>query len=286
MAGLAILVKNKKYMKKVLLIAGLILCLASCSTYRKVQVIKDALSKNDSANTELISKKAKIDSAAIVKGIIQKIELAKINFTTMNARFKVDYETLKNADNYIVNASIQKGKAIYLTVRGAMGVIGLKAFINKDSVILVYPLSKKVERKPLSFLQEVLKIPFTYTTVEDLMVGNPIFMDNTNIVSYKNTNGKLQVGLMGALFKNLIILNEDNTKIVHLKLDDVDINQHRTCDISYSDHTLYAGFQFPQYRDISIAANNKLEVHMEVKEFGFDEPLKYTFAIPKPGKRK
>jgi len=25
---------------------------------------------------------------------------------------------------------------------------------------------------------------------------------------------------------------------------------------------------------------------MEVKEFGFDEPLKYTFAIPKPGKRK
>ena len=273
-------------MKKSFYILGLVLFLVSCSTYRKVQVIKDALSKSDSTNVEFGSKKPKVDSAAIIKDILTKIDLAKIDFTTMNAKFKVDYETLKNADNYIVNVSIQKNKEIYLTVRGAMGVIGLKALINKDSVVLIYPLSKKVERKPLSYLQEVLKIPLTYSTVEDLVIGNPIFMNYTSIVSYKNNNEKLQIGLMGTLFKSLIILNEDNTKILLLKLDDADINQHRTCDISYSDHTSYGKFQFPQYRDISIAANNKLEIHMEVKEFGFDEPLKYTFAIPKEGKRK
>ena len=128
--ALAIQVKNKKYMKKGFYILGLILFLASCSTYRKVQVIKDALSKSDSTNAALIPKKPKVDSAAIIKGILNKIELAKIDFTTMNAKFKVDYETLKNADNYIVNVSIQKNKAIYLTVRGAMGVIGLTALIN------------------------------------------------------------------------------------------------------------------------------------------------------------
>jgi hypothetical protein len=273
-------------MKKSFFILGFILFLASCSTYRKVQVIKDALSKSDSTHAELISSKPKVDSAAIIKEILNQFDIAKIDFTTMNAKFKVDYETLKNADNYIVNVSIQKNKEIYLTVRGAMGVIGLKALINKDSVVLIYPLSKKVEHKPLSYLQEVLKIPLTYATIEDLVVGNPIFMNNTNIVSYKSNNGKLQIGLMGTLFKNLIILNEDNTKILLLKLDDVDINQHRTCDISYADHTRYGKFQFPQYRDISISANNKLEIHMEVKEFSFDEPLKYTFAVPKLGKRK
>jgi len=273
-------------MKKLVYIIGLMVLVASCSTYRKVQVIKDALSQSDSTNTALIAKKPKVDSAAIVKAIMQKIDLAKIDFTTMNAKFKVDYETLKNADNYIVNVSIQKNKAIYLTVRGALGVIGLKALINKDSVVLVYPLNKKVERKPLSFLQEVLKIPLAFSTVQDLIMGNPIFMDNTKMVSFKTNNEKLQVGLTGALFKSLITLNEDNTKVLNLKLDDIDLNQHRTCDIAYSDHTKYANFQFPQYRSISIASNNKLEIHMEVKEYGFDEPLKYTFVVPKPGKRK
>ena len=147
-------------MKKLAYIIGMVILIASCSTYRKVQVIKDALSKNDSSNIAIPSK-PKIDSAAIVESIVSKIELAKIDFVTMNAKFKVDYETLKNADNYIVNVSIQKDKAIYVTVRGAMGVIGLKALIQKDTVVLIYPLSKKIERKPLSYLKEIIKIPFT-----------------------------------------------------------------------------------------------------------------------------
>jgi PBP1b-binding outer membrane lipoprotein LpoB len=65
-------------MKKGFYILGLVLFLASCSTYKKVQVIKDALSKADSTNVELVSKKPKVDSAAIIKGILNKIDLAKI----------------------------------------------------------------------------------------------------------------------------------------------------------------------------------------------------------------
>jgi hypothetical protein len=39
-------------------------------------------------------------------------------------------------------------------------------------------------------------------------------------------------------------------------------------------------------REISIGGRTKLEIRMEIKEYGFDEPLKYTFAIPRPGKRR
>ena len=99
-------------------------------------------------------------------------------------------------------------------------------------------------------------------------------------------SSNLQVSLLGPLFKNLIRLSEDNSKVMHLKIDDVDVNMHRTCDISYSDHTQVMQYQFPLYRDLAISAQSRLEIHMEVKEFNFNEPLKYTFAIPKPGKRR
>jgi len=29
-----------------------------------------------------------------------------------------------------------------------------------------------------------------------------------------------------------------------------------------------------------------LDIGMEIKEFSFDEPLKYTFSVPKTGRRK
>jgi hypothetical protein len=273
---------NKRYTYLFLLV----LFGTSCVTSRKVQVIQDALSKKDTVQFQVISEKTKVDSSAIVKEIVAKIGNAKLNFNTMNARVKVNYETVDKSDNYLANISIEKGNAIYITVRGAMGIIGLKAIITKDSVVLFYPLSKKLEKRPLSYIQEIVKIPFSFATLEDLLVGNPIFMDEASIATYKLYNNKLQVGLVGSLFKNLISLSEDNTKVLHLKLDDIDLNEHRTCDITYYNHVAFLNDQFPLNRDIAIAAQSRLEIHMEVKEYAFNEPLKYNFSLPQTGRRK
>ena len=272
--------------KRFLYFSFLIMVFASCATSRKVQVIQNALSKQDSANQQIIAEASKVDSVLIVKNIIGKIINEKITFKTLNAKVKVDYETVDKSDALIANISIEKGKAIYIIVRGTMGVIGLKAIITQDSVFLSYPITKKQEKKPLSYLQELLKIPFSYATIEDLLVGNPIFMDNANIVNYKMINNKLQIGLMGTLFKNLISLSEDNHKVLHVKLDDINIHQQRTCDITYYNHTPVQQIQFPLNRDIAIASQSRFEIHMEIKEFSFNEPLKYNFVMPKPGKRR
>jgi hypothetical protein len=272
--------------KKLAQFSIVILLLSSCATSRKVQVIQDALSKRDSINALLNAEKTKVDSGLIVKDIVEKITSTKLSFNTMNAHIKVDYQTLDRSDAFITNISIEKGKVIYITARGAMGVIGLKAKITNDSVLIYYPLSKKVEKRPLSYLQEIFKIPITYTILEDLIVGNPIFVENSDIVNYKVNNSKLQVSMAGKLFKNLITLSEDNSKVLHLKLDDINVNQNRTCDISYSDHVATIQNQFPMSRDIAISSQSRIEIHMEVKDYTFDDPLKYTFVIPKQGKRK
>ena len=273
------IVKNSLYLI-------LILLSVACANVKKVQVIQDALAVKVLPDAAALAEKARLDSVLMVKGIVNNIANTKIRFKTMNAKLKMDYETSKDKDSYIANLSILKDSGMYITIRGAMGVIGLKAFINKDSIFLTYPLSKKTERHPLSYLQEVIKIPLNYQTIEDLVVGNPIFMDSIDIVSYKVINERLQISLVGKLFKNLIILSEDNTKLVQLKLDDMDASKHRTCNINYSQHSLVNNLQFPLYRTISINAQTKLDIGMEIKEFNFDEPLKYTFSVPKIGRRK
>ncbi len=275
-------------MKKIIYFLFAVGLIASCTTFKKVQIIKEALSKKDTIQVQLLSEKSKVDSSAIVKNIIEKLAQTKINFKTMNARLKVDYESATNADNYIANISLVKDSSIYITIRGAMGVIGLKALITADSAFLIYPLrkNKNIERKSLGYLQEVIKIPFTFSTLQDLLIGNPIFIEDAKIVSYKVNNNKLQVGMLSSIFKNLIVLNDDNTRILQLKLDDIDITQHRTCAISYSNHVPVNQYQFPLNRELIISAQSRLEVRMEVKEFNFNEPLKYTFGIPRPGKRK
>jgi hypothetical protein len=264
----------------------LILLTVACSNVKKVQVIQDALTVKVEPDAAALAEKARLDSVIMVKGIVNKIANKKIGFKTMNAKVKMDYETISDKKSFIANLSIQKDSGIYITMRFDLGIIGVKAFINKDSIFLNFPQDKKIERHPLSYLQELVKIPLSYQTIEDLVIGNPIFMDSVDIISYKVINEQLQVSLLGTLFKNLVILSEDNTKLVELKLDDVDAAKHRTCDIIYSQHTLVKNIQFPLNRNISINAQTKLDIGMEIKEFNFDEPLKYTFSVPKVGRRK
>ncbi len=270
-------------MKQLVYIVFTLFILQACTNVKKVQIIQDALSTVDSSS---LKKVPEIDSLSIVKEIVDHFNTEKIAFTTMNAKIKVDYESEKNADTYIANMSIQKDSTIYITIRGAMGVIGLKALIKRDSVTLFYPLTKKIDKRPLQSLVDIVKIPFSFATIQDLVVGNPIYMDNAKLISFKKTEDKLQASLLGSLFKNLVVLDVEHTKILQLKLDDIDIAQHRTCNISYSNHVIVDKVSFPLNREITIESKSKLIIHMEVKEYSFNEPLKYTFAIPRPGKRR
>ena len=279
---LAIQAKNK-LMKKLVYIILTMAFLQACTNVKKVQVIQDALTIADSSS---LKKVPEIDSLAIVKEIVEHFNSDKIAFTTMNAKIKVDYESEKNADTYIANMSIQKDSTIYITIRGAMGVIGLKALIKRDSVTLFYPLTKKIDKRPLQSLVDIVKIPFSFATIQDLVVGNPIYMDNAKLVSFQKSEDRLQASLLGSLFKNLVVLDVEHTKILQLKLDDIDFAHHRTCNINYSNHVLVDKVSFPLNREITIESKSKLIIHMEVKEYSFNEPLKYTFAIPRPGKRR
>ncbi len=275
-------------MKQFLFLLLLVLTF-SCKTVKKTQVIQEAITKKDTAQTIVIKESPKIDSAAIVRDILGKVVKSKINFETFNAKVKVTYESLEKSDTYIIYLSIKKDSVILIKVTGTvMGIrgLGLQAKITKDSVVVVqYAGEQSVKNRSISYLQEVTQIPFDFTTIQDILIGNPVFLDN-NVVSYKASSGELLVLMVGDIFKHLLTLDNANFSIMHSKLDDVDFQRNRTCDITFSNYLPMGPYQFATFRSISIAEKSKLDLYLDFKEYTLNEPLKYNFDIPKKFKRK
>ena len=143
----------------------LILLSVACSNVKKVQVIQDALTVKLVPDAAALAEKARLDSVLMVKGIVRNIANTKVDFKTMNAKVKMDYETISDKKSFIANISIQKDSGIYITMRFDLGIIGVKAFINKDSIFLSFPQDKKIEKHPLSYLQELVKIPLSLSLI-------------------------------------------------------------------------------------------------------------------------
>jgi len=84
-------------MQKLVKIVFVILVVTSaCKSVKKVQIIETQIFKKDTAQTVVISEAPKVDSAAIVKDIMNKLVKRKIDFTSFNAKINVDYETADN----------------------------------------------------------------------------------------------------------------------------------------------------------------------------------------------
>jgi hypothetical protein len=276
-------------MKKLFQIFFLIVILASCKTVKKVSGIQEAINKKDTSQTVMIVEAPKIDSAAIVKSIMDKVIKSKIDFKTFNAKIKVDYTSANNSDKYTTYLSMFKDSVIFIKVIGSfLGIPGegLQVKITKDSVVLVKKVGDKyVQRRSIDFLQEATEIPFDFYTLQDILIGNPVFLDN-NIVSYREGNAQLSVFMIGDIFKHLITLSNADLSVVHSKLDDVDIQRNRTCDISFVNYVNLGSYRFSTYRNIVVSEKSKLDVNLDFKEFTLNEPLKYTFEVPKNYKRK
>jgi hypothetical protein len=263
--------------------------LFSCKTVKKTQVIQQAFNKKDTTQTIVIKESPQVDSAAIVKDIMSKVVRRKIDFNTFNAKIKVAYEGPEKSDNFTVYLGMKKDSIILIKVTGTfLGIpgVGLEAKINKDSVTVYFHQGEKyVMNRPISYLKEVIEIPFDFSTIQDLLIGNPIFIDS-NVVSYRAGPNQLSVLMIGDLFKHLLTMDNTDFKALHSKLDDVDIQRNRTGDITFGSYLPMGPYQFATYRSISIAEKSKLNVYLDFKEFALNEPLKYNFDVPRKLKRK
>ncbi len=275
-------------MRKLFFIIISIIFIVACKPVKKVEAINTAITKKDTAQSVEIKKIIAVDSVSIIKNLLAKTMKQKIDFNTFNSKIKVDYYGQENTDNYTIYLSVKKDSIIYLQIKGFLGVVGLQAVITKDSVTIYKKVGEKyIQKRAISYLQEVTQIPFTFSTLQDMLIGNPIFIDSTNIVSYRMTNNnQMLVQTVGEIFKNLITISNDNLLVTHSKLDDVDYLRSRTCDITYSNFVPVNNFQFSTNRSISVAEKSKLDIVMDFKEYTFNEDLKYTFTLPKKIKQK
>ncbi|MBS1653913.1 MAG: DUF4292 domain-containing protein [Bacteroidetes bacterium] len=273
-------------MKKILVLAATAVVLfTSCRSTKKIQTAI-ANSHKDSVVVIAPATNPKEDSVNFIRDTYTQLTGHHINFTSFSAKINVDYSD--GNKNYNVNATLRmyKDSAIWISVNAIFGIEALRAFITKDSVKILDKQNKTYTARSVEYLKDVTALPLDLSTLQDLLIGNPVFLDS-NITAYSKTANVISLINIGDWFKNLVTLDDQKKLLLHSKLDDVDDTRSRTCDLTYSDYENKSGIDFSTGRQISIiATKSKLDITLNFKQYDFNEPLNFPFSIPKNYKRK
>jgi Domain of unknown function (DUF4292) len=268
------------------IIITIFISLGSCRSAKKLQT---AISKKDTVveNKVVVSEAdLKADSIRFIADMLHRINSKHINFKTFSAKVKVNFEGF-DGKNYDFNAfiRIQKDHVIWVLINAVLGIEAFRIMITPDSVKVLNRLDKVVQLRSVNYLKEVAHLPVDFQTLQDLLVGNPIFLDSS-ILFYRKDEKGISLMSMGDLFRNYITLNPADFTVIHSKLDDVDVMRSRTCDITFGDFEWKDSVRFSTYRKISVAEKTKLDVQLGFKQFNFNDNLSFPFSIPKNYKRK
>jgi hypothetical protein len=261
---------------------SVLLFLTACRSTKKIST---AIARKDTA-VAVVIKNNPVDSAAIRAGILQKVQANRIDFTWFDAKIKVDYEgSSGNNKDATANIRMRKDSMIWISLTGLLGIEGFRVVVTKDSVKLMNKLDKEIQYRSIAYLQELTQLPFDFYTLQDLILGNPIYFSN-NVTSFKQVENQMQVQSVGKLFKHLLTLDTTNNQILHSKLDDVEASRNRTADITFGDYDNGKGKVFSKDRQITVTEKSKLDIHMDFKQYDFEEPQTFPFNVPKNYKVK
>ena len=255
-----------------------VIVLIACRPVRKIQTV---VSKPIDTATTIAITDPTIDSAAVKAAIFEKVNQNHINYNTFFSEIKFDYTDLTGKNSKATAfVRIKKDSIVWISVTGLMGIEGYRIMVTPDTVMIMDKIKKTIAYRSVSYLQEIIKIPVDFYTLQDLLVGNPVFFAN-NITSYRNNGNSLVALSVGSYFKHLITMDTANGRISNSKLDDVQEVRLRTCNIALGDYANIQGRNFSQYREISVTEKTKLDILLDFKKVEFDSDQNFPFNIPK-----
>jgi hypothetical protein len=251
--------------------------LVSCRSTKKIGT---AISKKDTV-TVIGRNDARADSSAFIRNTLIQLGANRIDYTTFSAKVNIDYRDAVDK-NYNVNAIIRmyRDSAIWISANAVLGIEALRVLITKDSVKVLNKLEKTYSARSVDYLQEVTALPLSLRTVQDLLLGNPVYLDS-NVVAYSRAEGTISLTSVGTLFTHLITLNEADKTLQRSKLDDADIIRNRTAELTYTDYESKKGGMFSTKRRIYIVEKKKLDIRLEYKSYDFDKAVEFPFSVPR-----
>ncbi len=262
----------------------LVLLSISLTQCKSGRTITKAIAARDTAN--VIESKSKIDSINLVNSTREIIKKNVINFKTFSAKIKLEIDDSKGKKpDLVANLRIIKDSAIWISVSASiLNIEVFRVLITKDSVILLNKQQKEVQYRSINYLQEITEIPFDYQTLQNLLIGNPIFYNENNTMVRKFEQ-ILLVSSKTKDFKNLLTISTSDNTLKHSKLDDVNMERNRTADFTYDSYVTLNEVKFSTYRQIIASEKNKLDVRMNFKQFEFNKELSVNFSVPKNYKK-
>lgn len=213
--------------------------------------------------------------------LIKKLKKEAIDYEWFEGRAKIRYIDMTQNQSIKAVIRMKKDSVIWMSFQ-LFGLEGARVKMTPDTMYAINRLNKEYYIKPLSFVEERIKIPADFAAIQALLVGNPVLYPTTYDLENRDSLYLLRTD---TILNTTYILASENYRIQNLILKD---NNSQKVDISFENYQkLETGQIFSMIRDILMSSPTRgnASITIEYAKVQFDVPKRISFNIPNAYKK-
>lgn len=214
-------------------------------------------------------------SPALIRSALTRNTIA---FKTFSARAKVDFTSPRSSQKGIAAyVRMQRDSAIWISVRPVLGIELVRVLITPDSVKMINFFDKTITLRRADSMQQLLHIPYGFNALQDLILGNPLFLPDTlqhitvdtasSSIRFTAVKGDVTAGY--ELFADTYLL-----RAFTLTRRD---SEARCSREEFGDYKLTQGRHFPGDRHLVFRSRGETTVDIRFSHVEFDKALDFPF---------
>lgn len=224
------------------------------------------------------------DAEAVLSGLRKN----RIHFETFSARVKLDINSEQGSQTGIAAfIRMQRDSAIWISVRPVLGIELVRVLITPDTLKMINFFKKTVTIRSSDSMQQLLDVPFDFASLQNLLVGNPVFLTDTldHLIPDSAGSGIAFSCTRGPL-KSTYVLSAAN-----FQLEENQLSVRKKPGAHLSSREIFQEYKsvdnrnFSTRRSVEVHARQESTVEIKFNRVDFDEPLNFPFPIVTDFKR-
>ena len=127
--------------------------------------------------------------------LLTELEQRELNWNTLGLRMEASAEAMGQSGSFTLNVRMARDSVIWMSISPALGVEAVRVLMTPDSVQVLskVPGSRWVFQGNYEVLDQAIEAPVSFHLMQDLLLGNPLMMDQSQDVFVSKIQGDAYV---------------------------------------------------------------------------------------------
>lgn len=223
---------------------------------------------------------ARLDVKAITASelLVKKVELNRFTANWVDAKANIKLESSAMNVGGTAFIRLEKDRRLWVSVK-KFGFEAARVLITPDSFFVINRLSNEFTAEPLSYVEEKYNIPARFDLLQEIVLGNAVFLDRQlklatkdDVHELKGTNGRYlsayYVDAFTYRLNSMRLKERAADREVNIFMDD------------YQDTDTGVTFAMKRALEMESPTTGLAKVELEFSKVSFNEEVGMPFSVP------